>query len=139
MVEATSNREYKRKRHARFLVSTTALLGSSHNAFRDKPDNDCEEDYMHVSLPRHLFCLCMYFQSSYLIRCHFLNPPKNVISRNASKSWLIVAERGAYRRRGTPRKIRWGCAVRFAKPIPYLRPKSKDLSLKSKPRFRPVL
>ena len=26
--------------------------------------------------------------------------------------------------RGTPRKIRWGCAARFLKPTPYLRPKT---------------
>ena len=47
----------------------------------------------------------------------------NVISRNASKSWFILAEHGA-RPGGTPRKIGWGCAARFPKPLPHLWPKS---------------
>ena len=57
---------------------------------------------------------------------------------------------------GTPRKIGWGCAARFPKPLPYLRPRSAkfptlfmtwpkirnpiyDLTLKSKPCLWPAL
>ena len=60
-----------------------------------------------------------------LIMQRFLVPVSTVSARNAWHNDLpFVPQNSTKNSGGTSRKIGWGCAARFKKPLPYFRPKS---------------